>query len=56
MAAILSKKSQVIMAKWSQSMLVPEGCKPLKKISSQNRIEILVLIILGRFLINETQK
>ena len=28
MAAILSKNSQVTMAKWSQEMLVPEGYKP----------------------------
>jgi hypothetical protein len=28
MAAILSKKSQVIMTTWSHGMLVPEGSKP----------------------------
>ena len=28
MAAILSKNSQVIMATWSQDMLLPEGSKP----------------------------
>jgi hypothetical protein len=30
MAAILSKKSQVIMTTWSHGMLVPEGSKPKK--------------------------
>ena len=49
MAAILSKKSQVIMTTWSHGMLVPEGSQPKKKFLSQNSIEKLVLIILGRF-------
>jgi hypothetical protein len=49
------KKSQVTMTKWSQSMLVPDGSKPYF-FSSQNHIEILVLIILGIFPVNKTQK
>jgi hypothetical protein len=50
------KNSQVIMATWSQDMLVPEGSHTIKFFLSQNRIENLVLIILGRFPIDKTQK
>jgi hypothetical protein len=54
--AILSKKSQVTIAKWSQSMLVPDRVQIIKNNLSHNRIEKLVLIILGRFSFNKTQK
>jgi hypothetical protein len=52
MAAILTKNSQVTMAKWSQSLLSPES---MKFCSTQNHIEILVPIILGRFPINKNK-
>jgi hypothetical protein len=50
------KNSQEIMSTWSQGMLVPEGSQTIKIFLSQNRIENLIFIILGRFSINKSQK
>jgi hypothetical protein len=55
MAAILSKNSQVTIAKWTK-YAGAGWVQAIKIFLSQNRIENLVLIILGRVLINNTQK